>query len=88
MEKERFEFYIDEQVTTWYRNRFSIEATSVEEATALVTEAFKQGGSEGIPMLNEYCDDSESEILYDATETTGKEQLYSWDSGNLLAEHG
>ena len=77
MEKETFEFYVDEQVTTWYRHRFSIDATSLEEANTRVTEAFKRGGFDEIQTLDEYNDDSDSEILYEATETTGKEQLYT-----------
>jgi len=86
MEKETFEFYVDEEITTWYRHSFSVNATSLEEATALVTEAFKRGGFDEIPMLDEYNDDSESEILYEATESTGKEQLYTWPDDALLAE--
>lgn len=85
MKEGEFEFYVDEAVTTWYRRRFSVNATSLEEATALVTEAFKRGGFDEIPMLDEYNDDSESEILYEATEYTGKEQLYTQDGAFICA---
>ena len=84
MEKERFEFNIDEQITTWYRTRFSIEASSMEEAVALAKQAFAEGGMEGIQMLDEYCDDAESIMMDDVVDFTGRAELYSYDDFNLI----
>ena len=35
---ETFDFYLDQKHTIWYRNKFSIEANSLEEAKAKVIE--------------------------------------------------
>jgi hypothetical protein len=88
MEPQRFEFNVDEQITTWYRTRFSIEASSMEEAVALAKKAFAEGGMEGIQMLDEYCDgDAETRMLDDVVDYTGKAELYSYDDFNLIWSH-
>jgi hypothetical protein len=35
---ETFDFYLDQKHTIWYRNKFTIEANSLEEAKAKVIE--------------------------------------------------
>jgi len=90
MEKENFEFNIDVEVTTWYRNRFSVKATSLEEATALVTEAFNRGSFDEVTMLDKFNDDTETVILHDTTDATGRAQLYTLDGihgDTFLAEY-
>jgi hypothetical protein len=84
MEKERFEFNVDEQITTWYRTRFSIEANSMEEAIALAKKTVGEGGMEAIQMLDEYCDDAESIMMDDVVDFTGRAELYSYDDFNLI----
>ena len=87
MEKERFEFNVDEQITTWYRTRFSIEANSMEEAIALAKKTVGEGGMEAIQMLDEYCDDAETHMLDDVVDFTGRAELYSYDDFNLIWSH-
>ena len=45
-EMERFDFYLDQKHTIWYRNRFSIEAETLEEAKAKVIEMY---GKDDLP---------------------------------------
>jgi hypothetical protein len=85
MEKERFVFNVDEQIKTWYRTSFSIEANSMEEAIALAKNAFGEGGMEAIQMLDEYCDDDvESTMMDDVVDFTGRAELYSYYDFNLI----
>ena len=85
MEKENFEFYVDEPANVWHRYRFSVKATSLEEATALLTETFKRGGFDEIQNLDECNGYWDSEFLYDTMESTGKQVLYTED-GDFICE--
>ena len=85
MEKENFEFCIDEPANVWHRHRFSVKATSLEEATALVTETFNRGGFDEILNLDECNGNWDSEFLYDTMESTGLQQLYTED-GTFICE--
>jgi len=70
MEKETFMFYDYVEVTTLTSYCYAIEAASLEEATALITEAYKRGK---IARLDEWNVD-----LFDADilrETTNSQKL-------------
>lgn len=43
---ETFDFYLDQKHTIWYRNRFSIEAETLEDAKQKVTEMY---GKDDLP---------------------------------------
>jgi len=88
MEKETFEFYVDVETSTWWRYHYAIEASSEEEATALVKEAFKSGGFNEIGYLDESVEDfGGGEILYGEQHDTGVQQLYTED-GTFISQIG
>ena len=55
-----FDFYLDQKHTIWYRNTFSIEAETLEEAKAKVIELCNN------PTGDSFSD--EWETLYDSAE--------------------
>jgi hypothetical protein len=85
MEKKTFEFYVDVETPTWWRYRYAIEASSEEEATALVKEAFKSGGFDEIGCLDESVEDFDGEYLYGELHDTGVQQLYTED-GTFISQ--
>lgn len=82
MEKENFEFYLDKEVATFYRHRFSVKATSLEEATTLVTETLERGGLDEMEMLG-YCNPDDFRL--ETTEYDIKRVLYTED-GDFICE--
>jgi hypothetical protein len=54
---QSFDFQFDEKATVWYRTKFTIEASSVEEAKEKAIEKAKNNDTGNIPW----------EILYETT---------------------
>ena len=78
-----FDFYIDQKHTIWYRNQFSIDARSLDEAKAKVIAVCNSG----IPGLTS----DNWDIIYETAEEMsvvdngGKvtQELYT-DDGNII----
>ncbi len=45
----KFDYFLDQKVTTWYRTRFTIEATNQEDADAKAKEFIFLGNHSDIP---------------------------------------
>lgn len=58
---EKFNFYLDQKVTTWYRTNFEVEAESLEEAKKKAIQLYKED------ELNEFTweriDDTYNEVM-------------------------
>ena len=46
---EKFDFYVDQKVTTWMRTRFSVVSQNIEEARQLSVNVVKEGGTLDLP---------------------------------------
>jgi hypothetical protein len=80
---ETFDFYLDQKHTIWYRNKFTIEAETLEEAKAKVIEMCNTDSS-NLPsddwdLLHETVEQM-SVIDNDGQST---EELYTHD-GNMI----
>ncbi len=80
---ETFDFYLDQKHTIWYRNKFTIEANSLEEAKAKVIEICNTNSSD-LPS-------DEWDLLHETVEQLSvgdnggqaTEELYTHD-GNII----
>jgi len=72
---KKFDFHLDQKVTTWMRTEFEIKANSLEEAIEIAKEKFNNGDLEDIAWQeidglnevlqpNENGDQPTSEIYY------------------------
>jgi len=82
---EKFEFYVDQKVTTWMRTKFTIEAESNEIARQKAVDAVRQGDVDDIPW--EECADIK-EIMepkdngdFSTTEIFEEDGTYVWTNG-------
>ena len=46
---KKFDFFLDQKVTTWMRTEFEVEAETIEEAKKLAILKFKDGDLGEIP---------------------------------------
>jgi hypothetical protein len=80
---EEFDFYLDQKHTIWYRNKFTIEANTLEEAKAKVVEICETNSSE-LPS-------DDWDLLHETVEALSvgdnggeaTEELYTHD-GNMI----
>jgi hypothetical protein len=45
----KFDFYVDQKATTWYRTHFEIEAESLDDAKRKAREFFDKGKTSDLP---------------------------------------
>jgi hypothetical protein len=82
---EKFEFYVDQKVTTWMRTKFTIEAESRDIARQKAVDSVRQGDTDEIPW--EECADIK-EIMeprdndgFSTTEIFEDDGTYVWTNG-------
>jgi hypothetical protein len=85
---QKFEFYLDQKVTTWMRTEFEVEAETIEEAKKLAIQKFNDGDLGEIPWEEVDCCQevmtveenggfSTAEIYYADDEFKGMDEFYS-----------
>ncbi len=82
---ENFYFYLDQNVTSWMRTNFEVEAESFEEAVKKANEMYESGKLNDIGWDEV---DSTKETM-DTKENDGysTEELY-YEDGNLIYQNG
>jgi phosphoribulokinase len=55
---QEFNFYLDQKETLWYRTKFSVEASSIEEAKEIAIQKCK----EGLTEYRDYVDDTQEAL--------------------------
>lgn len=85
---QKFDFFLDQKVTTWMRTDFEVEAETIEEAKKLAIQKFKDGDLGEIPWVEVDCCQevmtveenggfSTAEIYYYPDEFNGMDEFYS-----------
>ena len=85
---QKFEFYLDQKVTTWMRTEFEVEAETIEEAKKLAIQQYKDGDLDEISWdevdeckevmtVEENGGFSTAEIYYVDDEAKGMDEFYS-----------
>jgi vacuolar-type H+-ATPase subunit H len=75
-----FRFYIDQKITTWQRVRFTIQATTEEEATEKAKEFLKEP--------DECPEESQYEIIHEANQDMSVEENEGNATRELYNENG
>ena len=75
-----FRFYIDQKITTWQRVRFTIHATTEEEATEKAKEFLKEP--------DECPEESQYEIIHEANQDMSVEENEGNATRELYNENG
>jgi hypothetical protein len=83
---ERFDFYLDTKVTTWYRTPFEIEANSLEEAKLKAIEFIENDGQADIPW--EHIDGSIEPMMVKENDGFNTNELFCQDDVNLIWGNG
>ncbi len=75
---KEFEFYLDKKITTWLREKHSIEAECYQEAVNLMQEAFKRN----------FCENTfyDQERMYDTDEYMSVEDNKGQATAELYAD--
>ena len=83
---ERYDFYLDTKVTTWYRTPFEIEANSLEEAKQKAIEFIENDGQADIPW--EHIDGSIEPMMVKENDGFNTNELFCQDDVNLIWGNG
>jgi hypothetical protein len=85
---KKFDFFLDQKVTTWMRTEFEVEAETIEEAKKLAIKKYEDGDLGEIPWEEVDCcqevmkpeendGHSTAEIYYADDEFKGNDEFYS-----------
>jgi hypothetical protein len=80
----KFNFYLDQKVTTWYRTNFEVEAESLEEAEKKAVQLFEKGKLDELTWVQ--IDGTEELMSVDENGGFSTAEIYT-DNGTMIFEN-
>jgi hypothetical protein len=80
----KFNFYLDQKVTTWYRTNFEVEAESLEEAEKKAVQLFEKGNLDELTWVQ--IDGTEELMSVDENGGFATAEIYT-DNGTMIFEN-
>ena len=80
----KFNFYLDQKVTTWYRTNFEVEAESLQEAEKKAVQLFEKGELDELTWVQ--IDGTEELMSVDENGGFTTAEIYT-DNGTMIFEN-
>jgi hypothetical protein len=80
----KFNFYLDQKVTTWYRTNFEVEAESLQEAEKKAIQLFEKGELDELTWVQ--IDGTEELMSVDENGGFSTAEIYT-DNGTMIFEN-
>ena len=80
----KFNFYLDQKVTTWYRTNFEVEAESLEEAEKKAIQLYEKGELDELTWVQ--IDGTEELMSVDENGGFATAEIYT-DNGTMIFEN-
>ena len=80
----KFNFYLDQKVTTWYRTNFEVEAESLEEAEKKAIQLYEKGELDELTWVQ--IDGTEELMSVDENGGFSTAEIYT-DNGAMIFEN-
>ena len=83
---EKFNFFLDQKITTWMRTEIQVEAESLEESIKKVVDIYKNEGFEDLGW--EELDGLKEKMDVEENDGFSTEEIYNDYDGSIIFKNG